>query len=289
MIRFARFTNNLTKQSVADSCSSLQSVMDKGIISLTKHEQNIDTKTYPVQKFRSAIKPFVLLVIMFLSIGFYTALYGQAVGDYGTRFNTGTSTAWATGSNWVICVTAGTWTGATTAAAAPTNTKNVWIRAGANYNVAATSTCLNLDIASTGSLSVGGNTFTVSGTTSISGTFTITSNTSVKTFIGLVTMNSGGSWTSTTVTTVTRLVFQGGITNNSANVFSAGGATFSTNAQSINGTGSFSFASATVTGIVLTNNNAFSITGTLAGTGTLSNSSSGTLALGGACSVTTLT
>ncbi|MCX6222965.1 MAG: autotransporter-associated beta strand repeat-containing protein [Bacteroidia bacterium] len=291
MRTFAQFTKNHTNQSVAGDCSSLHPVMDKGIISQSKSEQNIGSNTYPVQKFQLSIRAFVLMIIMFSSIGFYTSLFGQAVGDYGTRYNTGTSTAWATGTNWVICVSAGTWTGATTAAAAPTNTKNVWIRAGANYNVAANSTCLNLDIASTGSLSVGGFTFTVSGTTSISGTFTITSNTAVKTFTGLVTMNSGGSWTSTTSTTATRLIFKNGITNNSSNIFNAGGATFNTNAQVTGGTGSFSFSQVTVTGVTVTNNTVFTVTTALGGTGQLTNAATGTLNLSGtgaSCSITTL-
>jgi uncharacterized repeat protein (TIGR02543 family) len=66
----------------------------------------------------------------FLTIGMALILlsasaWGQQIGDYGSA---GTNNAWNTASNWVVCVTNGTWAGATTATLAPTATTNVWIR-----------------------------------------------------------------------------------------------------------------------------------------------------------------
>ncbi|MFA6924048.1 MAG: hypothetical protein WC223_07315 [Bacteroidales bacterium] len=110
---------------------------------------------------------------------------------------------------------------------------------------------------------------TVTGATSITGTLTLASNTGVKTFIGAVTINPGTTFTSTTVTTTGNLVFRNGITNNGT--FTGGGATFNTNSQALTGN-TFNFASiVTVTGIVLTNNTTVIITSaaaaSLTGTG----------------------
>ena len=113
-----------------------------------------------------------------------------------------------------------------------------------------------------------------------SGTLTFNNNTGVKTFIGSV--ENSGSWTSTTVTTTGNMVFQNGINN--TGTFSAGGATFNTNNQSLAGIADMSFANTvTVTGVTLTNNNTGAVTmtntaaGTLAGTGTFTQGTGSTL------------
>ena len=52
--------------------------------------------------------------------------WGQAVGDYGSA----ASGNWTANATWVVCVTPGTWDGATPATTATTTTTNVWIRNG---------------------------------------------------------------------------------------------------------------------------------------------------------------
>ncbi len=97
---------------------------------------------------------------------------------------------------------------------------------------------------------------TVNGTTNISASRTLTLNNinGVKTFAGAVT--NEGTWTSTSINTAGNLVFQNGFTNNSSTNAAIGAATFSTNSQSLAGTGSFTFANAVVVSgaITLTNN-----------------------------------
>ncbi len=125
-----------------------------------------------------------------------------------------------------------------------------------------------------GSFDPAGVIFSVSGLSSISGALSASSNTGVKTFTGAVTVNAGGLWTSTSLTSTGNLVFKNGIANNGTS-FTAGGATFNTNAQVISGATAMSFANVvTVTGIAVTNNNTGGVTmsntaaGTLTGTGT---------------------
>lgn len=122
---------------------------------------------------------------------------------------------------------------------------------------------------------------TINGTTTIGGTFTDSYNASgVDTFVGLVTLNSGGSFVTTAVTTAGNLIFRGGITHNGAS-FTANIATFDTNAQTIAGSGTLNFSGiVAVTGIVVTNNGIVTMSNTgagiLSGTGTFTQGS-GTL------------
>ena len=76
--------------------------------------------------------------------GFNPNLRAQAVGDYGSA----TSGNWGDYSTtWVVCVTDGTWDGATAATALPTTTTNVWIRNGHTVTIAVTgATCNNLTV-----------------------------------------------------------------------------------------------------------------------------------------------
>ncbi len=113
---------------------------------------------------------------------------------------------------------------------------------------------------------------TITGTTSGTGSFTDSNNAGIDTFTGNV--NLTGSFITTLVTTTANLVFQGGITN-SGTSFTAGGATFNTNAQAISGTTASSFANnVSITGIIITysNTNNLSITGTTSGTGSFTDS-----------------
>lgn len=119
--------------------------------------------------------------------------------------------------------------------------------------------------------------FTVSGTSTINAPLIFNSDMGIKTFQGTVTVNSNGSWTSSGtngITTSANLVFWNGIVSNGAS-FSAGGATFNTNHQSISGSTPLYFSEVvTVTGagVGVTNNTTVSMTntgaGTLTGTGT---------------------
>lgn len=118
---------------------------------------------------------------------------------------------------------------------------------------------------SSGTLRVNTFNITVNGTTNVSGSYFDNSNTGTNTFVGLVTINPGGSWNSTTETTATGLVFRGGITNNGTS-FTAGAATFNTNPQTITGTTALSFANlVTITGINATNTGTVTISSTAAG------------------------
>ena len=104
--------------------------------------------------------------------------------------------------------------------------------------------------------------FTNSGISTINGATTFSSNTGVNSFGGLVTISSSGTWVSTSANTTGNMIFKNGITNNGIS-FTAGGATFNTNNQEINGSTAFSFTGIIiVTGIALTNNNITTVTNT---------------------------
>jgi len=76
-------------------------------------------------------------------------LWAQSVGDYGS-FQNGN---WTTVATWVVCVTDGTWEGATAATVAPTEANNVWIRSGHSVIFDTSSKkCKDLTIESGGSL-----------------------------------------------------------------------------------------------------------------------------------------
>jgi len=150
-----------------------------------------------------------------------------------------------------------------------------------------------------GALTVGnGTTFnaagfalTVTGATTVgggtSGTLTVSSATGAKLFTGLVTIAAGATWSNNTANSP--VTFLGGITNNGTFTAGSGVQSFTTTAsQALNGT--FSIPSVTVTSpTVLTNNNSLNVATALAGTGTLTNSATGTLNLNGTCSASTLT
>ncbi|RUT69735.1 hypothetical protein D0817_14020 [Flavobacterium cupreum] len=141
----------------------------------------------------------------------------------------------------------------------------------------------NLQIQTGGTLSVAAFDITISGTTSITGSLVHSSNTGTKTYVGLVTINSGGLWNNSSNVGV---IFRGGITNNGTFTSGSGVQTFNTNNQSL--TGILSINRVTVTGVSLTNTNTLNVATALAGTGTLINS--GTLNIGASTvGITTLT
>lgn len=77
-----------------------------------------------------------LFVVLLMSV---TGLWAQAVGDYGSN---ATNNAWNTASNWLVCISSGTWDGATTATVAPLATTNIWIRSGHTVTLPAGGNCL---------------------------------------------------------------------------------------------------------------------------------------------------
>jgi hypothetical protein len=172
---------------------------------------------------------------------------------------------------------------------------------GGNLTLSGTATATTAANFSIGvNLTVGaGTTFTsanftnlVSGTTSVSGTLAH-SGVAAKTYVGTVTINSGGAWTNAGNAPVT---FRGGITQNAVTAnFSAGTGvhTFDTTAaQALNCVGgtTLSIPSLTVTSpTVLTNNCTLTVSTALAGTGNLTNAAAGTLNIGGTSGIATLT
>lgn len=145
-----------------------------------------------------------------------------------------------------------------------------------------------------GNLTVGtGTTFTsanftnlVTGITSVTGTLAH-SGIAAKTYAGAVTINTGGAWTNAGNAPVS---FRGGL-NHSGTTFTAGTGiyTFDTNAQSIGGSSTIAIPSVVVTAVTLTNNGTLTVATSLSGAGSLINSATGTLNIGGTSSIATLT
>ncbi len=113
---------------------------------------------------------------------------------------------------------------------------------------------------------------TVTGASTIGASLNFSSNSGAKIFNSLVTINAGATWTSTSITNTSNLIFRNGIANNGT-AFSGDAVTFSNNNQSLSGSTALSFSGVvTVTGITLTNNAVFTMTrtnaGALTGTGT---------------------
>ncbi|WP_291147825.1 T9SS sorting signal type C domain-containing protein [Flavobacterium sp. UBA7680] len=129
----------------------------------------------------------------------------------------------------------------------------------------------SLQIATGGSLVVVNHNITISGTTTISGTLQHSNNTGTKIYVGLVTVNSGGTWNNSSNVGVT---FRGGITNNGTFTSGTGIQTFDTNAQVLNGTISISRLTAN---IGVSNNGTLTVSNTLAGSSSLTNNSGATL------------
>ncbi|MET3886003.1 HYR domain-containing protein [Niastella sp. OAS944] len=129
---------------------------------------------------------------------------------------------------------------------------------------------------------------TVTGTTTVgagvSGGLTISSSAGTKTFIGPVTINTGGTWNNSGNSAVT---FRGGITNNGTFTAGTGVHTFDTNAQALSGN-AFTIPSVTITTITLTNNNSLTVNTALSGTGTLLQAAGATLNIGAASTLSNM-
>jgi hypothetical protein len=151
----------------------------------------------------------------------------------------------------------------------------------ASISAAANITVANsLNIGNGTSFTTGAYNLTVTGGTTIgSGTLSIGAYNGTKIFKGLLLVNAGGTWNNAGDSPVT---FQGGITNNGTFTSGSGLHTFDTNAQALTGTINLSGAAVTINAINLTNNGSLSLTENLqGGTGTLSNTTTGTINISG--------
>jgi Secretion system C-terminal sorting domain len=182
--------------------------------------------------------------------------------------------------------TAGTWTpGTGTVELTATNTlpaaffttfNNLTISGGITTTAVGLTINSNLSIADGATFTAAGFALTVTGTTTVgsgtSGNLTISSATGAKTFGGLVTINTGGTWNNSGNSAI---IFHGGITNNGTFTAGTGVQTFNTSAQSL--TGIFSIPSVTVTTITLTNNGTLSVTSAFSVTSALTQATNATL------------
>ncbi len=162
---------------------------------------------------------------------------------------------------------------------------------GANLTVTGTVT-----VGTGAKLSLGGFTFGANSTTSVTGTIdTVTVATGTKTFSGLVTVNSGGSFSLVAFDPVN--VFGAGITNDSSTAVNLGlgGSTLTDNLAGT-GTGGITFeGTLAIAGGTTTNNNnsggTVTVTGVLSGASSsfIQNHASAKLSLGATPTITTLT
>jgi hypothetical protein len=221
-------------------------------------------------------------------IGLIIALGAKASAATITSTTTGGN--WATGATWVGGVAPGAADNAIIAgpvavAATINQTGSVEVQSGGTLTCTTAVTTVTL-----GSLTIdaGGTVtcsrvLTVNGATVITGTINFQTTARADAFNGGVTLNSGAVWNETVAITPT---ISGSWTNNATTFTASTGVhTFSGTAMTFSGT--TSIPSVTVTGSY-TNNGTLSATTALAGAGTLTNSATGTLNIGGTCSITTL-
>lgn len=175
---------------------------------------------------------------------------------------------------------------------AGTASTGVYFAGTANYTVRNLTVTGRLAITTSGSL-------TVTGATSITGdgSFIDNNNGGVTSFQGLVTHNSTGSWTSTSVTTASNMVFSAGFSN-IAGTFNAGAASLPSgqtlngtirmtfnNGLTVGGAGNITFSGAGGVRLGGTAIN-YTIPGNLTLTGTLLVSTTGNFSVGGTTSIT---
>jgi len=146
----------------------------------------------------------------------------------------------------------------------------------------------NLTVGNNTTFAIGGIVLVVTGTTTVgtNGTLSITSTTGNKTFVGLVTINSSGTWSNLVNEAIT---FQGGITNNGTFNSGTGSYTFSTNSQTLIGTFAIPNVSVIGAAVMLTNTNSLTVQTALSGTGGITQGGGATLNIGGTSGITTLT
>ncbi len=134
----------------------------------------------------------------------------------------------------------------------------------------------NFAIGSGTTFTVGANTISVAGATTVDGTLNINNTTGTKTFTGDVTINSGGTWSETANEAVS---FGGSLQNDG--IFTAGTAahTFSGSGKTFSGTSEISIPSVTLSG-TYTNNGILTVSTALTSSGTLTQGTNATLNIG---------
>ncbi len=137
---------------------------------------------------------------------------------------------------------------------------------------------------STGTLTVGAFSLTVTGATSVSSTLSITSTTGTKTFTGNVTINNGGTWNNSGNEAVS---LAGSLQNDGTFTAGTGVYTFTGTTKTISGTMAVSIPNLTINSTV-TNNGALVVGTALSGGGTLTNGTNSSLNLGGTFTINTI-
>ncbi len=212
------------------------------------------------------------------SAGNFTHSVGGNWTNNGGTFlpSTGTINFNSTAANQVILGTAATQTFNNL-----TNTNT-----GRTLAIGGSTTTLNITGAlavTSGTFNIGAITTTVTGATTISGTLGITSAVNTKIFTGLITVNTGGTWSNTANAPIT---VRGGITNNGTFTAGTGIYTFDINNQDLNGI--LSISRVTVNVITLNNNNTLTVGTALAGSGVLNQVANALLKIGGTAAISTL-
>jgi hypothetical protein len=164
-----------------------------------------------------------------------------------------------------------------TGIAMPTTVKNLTINNAAGVTLSrSTTTSANLVVAA-GTFTIGAFTYTVTGTTSISGTVSITSITGTKTFTGNVTINNGGTWIETVAESIN---FGGNLQNDGTFTASTSSHIFTGAGKTISGANALAIPYISITGTT-TNTINLTVSATLSGVGTLTNGANATLNFGG--------
>ncbi|MEI6697087.1 MAG: Calx-beta domain-containing protein, partial [Bacteroidota bacterium] len=265
-------------------------------------------------------KIFIVGMFLFILLGHCSDSFGQANGDYRSNVasgNWGVAATWQkyNGSTWAVATAAPAAANNVTILSGQTITMNgnpgacnaLTINGTLAFSQSRTLAVSGgltvsggtISGSSTGIINVAGTftvpvsttasiqrvTLTITGATTINGSLTFaTAATGTKSFYGLVTVNSGGSWACSVSPSFT---FRGGITNNGSFNAGAGTSTFNTNSQSIGGSSALSFGgNVAISGtITISNNNTVNITSSLTGTVTGSawiNAANSTLNIGSA-------
>jgi len=223
--------------------------------------------------------PLRLLLLTTAAIVFFVPeAIGQSAGDYGSA--AAGPANWTAAGSWVVCVTDGTWAGATAAPAAPAAGNNVWIRNGHTITMNANpGSCNNLTIE--GILnSLANRSLNVAGNINCSGTLNFSTNGSgitaggnmtssgIITFgSGILTINgttslTGGSFTDQSNNGVN--TFAGAITLSNDATWTTTAVTTAANlliqsgfTHSVGSTGTVGMGAATITGNLLNAGGAF--------------------------------